>query len=122
MHKNYFKIEIGGKSYSGFFFKSENFIDLHLSSGNFRISLPSQRKSRSATSHTEGGLTAPMPGKVVKIFSQVGDSVKKGEVLLILEAMKMEHKIIASQDGVIQKILFQEGDRISQGVDLIEMK
>ncbi|MFO1519008.1 MAG: acetyl-CoA carboxylase biotin carboxyl carrier protein subunit [bacterium] len=116
-----FTIEIDGKTYSGIFYASADFVDLHLPQGNFRFENPNKKKKRSTSSSHEGGLTAPMPGKVVKILIKEGDGIKKGDVLMILEAMKMEHKITSPRDGVVKKVFFQEGERVSQGADLVEV-
>ncbi|MEE8399012.1 MAG: biotin carboxylase N-terminal domain-containing protein [Desulfobacterales bacterium] len=68
---------------------------------------------------TAGGLTAPMPGKVIATYVSVGDHVEAGKVLLILEAMKMEHRITAPTDGVISEVRVQEGDQVANGELLI---
>ncbi len=71
-------------------------------------------------SEAEGGrLTAPMPGKVVAVLTSAGQSVKKGEPLLIMEAMKMEHTISAPHDGVVAEILYAVGDQVADGVPLL---
>ncbi len=68
----------------------------------------------------EGGkVTAPLPGKIVQVQVGLGDSVKKGEALLILEAMKMEHTITAPRDAVIAGIPFGPGEQVEEGVELI---
>lgn len=114
------RIEWNKQIFEGLFYIGKNFIDLHLPMGNFRI--PSEvKKPRSQKSHHEEGLQAPMPGKIIKVFVKTGDKVKKGDLLLILEAMKMEYKVLAPQDGSIQKIFFKEGERISQGEELVEI-
>ncbi len=66
-----------------------------------------------------GELRAPMPGKVVMVKVKVGQNVKKGDVLLVMEAMKMEHAITAPQDGVIQACLCKVGDQVAESADLI---
>ncbi len=104
------------------YYIAKDFIDLHLSGANFRVQNPSSQKRKADKEHAEGGLTAPMPGKIVKIFVKEKDSIKKGDLLLVLEAMKMEHKILAPAEGKIEKIFFSEGDRVSQGDELIEVK
>lgn len=116
------KIEIDGKVESGLFYVSNDFIDLHLPQGNFRFENPSKKSRRSSVSTHEGSLSAPMPGKVVKIFVKSEDAVKKGDVLMILEAMKMEHKIVATKEGKVKTLRFKEGDRVSQGEDLVELE
>ena len=60
-------------------------------------------------------IAAPMPGKILAVKSSVGASVKKGEVLLILEAMKMENEIVASQDGTVASINVATGDSVEAG-------
>jgi 3-methylcrotonyl-CoA carboxylase alpha subunit len=69
----------------------------------------------------QGGLTAPMPGKVVSIAVKVGDSVKAGQSLAVMEAMKMEHTIVAPQDGQVTEILYAPGDQIVEGAALLSL-
>ena len=68
-----------------------------------------------------GGLNSPMPGKIFKVSAKVGDKVTKGQTILILEAMKMEHAIKADKEGVVQKIFFKEGEQVQGGVALAEI-
>ncbi|MQA38241.1 acetyl/propionyl/methylcrotonyl-CoA carboxylase subunit alpha [Rugamonas aquatica] len=71
----------------------------------------------------EGGrLTAPMPGKVVAVLAAKGQEVKKGDALVIMEAMKMEHTIAAPHDGVIDDILYSVGDQVADGAPLLAFK
>ena len=67
-------------------------------------------------------VVTPMPGKVVKTHVQQGDSVEKGQALLILEAMKMEHVIKAPADAVIDLLPFAEGDFVEDGKVLVKFK
>ena len=62
---------------------------------------------------------ATLPGVVFKIVSSVGQSVKKGDILLVLEAMKMEIEIVAPQDGVVSSILVKQGDNVEDGQALV---
>jgi propionyl-CoA carboxylase alpha chain len=62
-----------------------------------------------------GGHTAPMPGKIVAVHVQPGDRVARGQVLLILEAMKMEHRILAAEDGVIREVRAEPGHQMEAG-------
>ena len=59
-----------------------------------------------------GGCVAPMPGKIIKVLVTEGQAVTKGTVLVILEAMKMEHSVAASEDGVVTKIAVSEGEQV----------
>ena len=70
----------------------------------------------------EGGLKTQMPGKVIKIPLSVGSVVKKGDTLIILEAMKMENEIKASYDGVVKEIYVKEGQALDNGVLMMELE
>jgi 3-methylcrotonyl-CoA carboxylase alpha subunit len=69
-----------------------------------------------------GGLTAPMPGKVVALLAPLGGRVDKGAPLLILEAMKMEHTITAPQAGTVKGFRFAVGDQVSDGAELLDFE
>jgi 3-methylcrotonyl-CoA carboxylase alpha subunit len=69
-----------------------------------------------------GGLTAPMPGKVVALLAQPGQKVDKGAPLLILEAMKMEHTITAPTAGTIKAFCYAAGEQVSDGAALVEFE
>ncbi|MFZ6846175.1 acetyl/propionyl/methylcrotonyl-CoA carboxylase subunit alpha [Undibacterium sp. RuTC16W] len=71
----------------------------------------------------EGGrLTAPMPGKIVAVLVSSAQEVKKGDALLIMEAMKMEHTIAAPHDGVVDEVLYAIGDQVAEGAPLLSFK
>ncbi|MRR49474.1 MAG: acetyl/propionyl/methylcrotonyl-CoA carboxylase subunit alpha [Rhodocyclaceae bacterium] len=70
----------------------------------------------------EGGLTAPMPGKVIALVAQEGAMVEKGAPLLILEAMKMEHTIAAPAPGTVKAFRFAVGDQVTDGAELVEFE
>ena len=69
-----------------------------------------------------GGLTAPMPGKVLSTAVQIGDSVTKGDLLVIMEAMKMEHRIFSPLDGEVTELFVQEGDQVDKDAMLVDIK
>lgn len=66
-------------------------------------------------------VNAPMQGKILDIKATVGQAVKKGEVLLLLEAMKMENEVVAPQDGTIASVNVASGDKVESGAVLITM-
>lgn len=82
---------------------------------------PAGKKAKKAVGGA-GNLTSPMPGKIFKIVKEVGSQVAKGETILILEAMKMEHSIRADKDGKVKKIMFKTGDLVQGGVTLAEVE
>jgi 3-methylcrotonyl-CoA carboxylase alpha subunit len=69
-----------------------------------------------------GGLTAPMPGKVVALLAQAGQKVDKGTPLLILEAMKMEHTITAPATGTVKAFCYAAGEQVADGAALVEFE
>ncbi|NJN24706.1 MAG: biotin/lipoyl-binding protein [Cyclobacteriaceae bacterium] len=77
-------------------------------------------KLKPATSLSK--VEAPLPGTIFKIKVKEGDPVKKGQVIMILEAMKMENNILAEKDGIMNKILVAEGNAVLQGDILGEIE
>ena len=70
----------------------------------------------------EGGLVAPMPGKVIAWLAEPGTDVEKGAPLLILEAMKMEHTITAPSAGRLAGFRFAVGEQVNEGAELVEFE
>ena len=80
------------------------------------------RQSRHGGHHTAGELTAPMPGQVRAVNVSEGEAVTKGQTLLVLEAMKMEIRIQAAQDGVVKKLFVKQGQTVDREQALIEIE
>ena len=70
----------------------------------------------------EGGLIAPMPGKVIDVKVKKGSKVKAGDTLVIIEAMKMEHSIKATETGKIAKVMIQLNDQVDNGATLLVLE
>ena len=66
-----------------------------------------------------GGLTAPMPGRVIAVLANEGDRVARGTPLIVMEAMKMEHTMKASAAGVVTRILCKVGEQVKEGAELL---
>jgi len=75
-----------------------------------------------STFDSMGGLTSPMPGKILNVMASIGEPVDKGQTLLILEAMKMENRICSPVDGIVSAIHYEVGDQVNQGAILIEIE
>ena len=66
-----------------------------------------------------GGLTAPMPGRIVSVLVEPGESVREGQAVLVLEAMKMEHTLTAPADGTVEEVRFAPGDLVDEATELV---
>lgn len=117
---------------------NESFIDIEISNIRYRSKVTLENEKLLVHTHKgdillnilprfklaeeveiEGGLTAPMPGKVVEIKVKKGSTIKKGDTLVILEAMKMEHKVSAPANGKITEILVEKGEQVENGTTLV---
>ena len=70
----------------------------------------------------EGGLTAPMPGKVIALLTEPGAKVDKGTPLIVLEAMKMEHTLVAPAAGTVKAFCYAVGEQVADGAELLEFE
>lgn len=86
---------------------------------NFSAPAATPRPSAATTSHGPGCVPAPIPGIIVDVLVKVGDKVKAGQNLAILEAMKMENNITAPQDGTVKKIAVKKSQEVLAGDALI---
>lgn len=139
--KELVSIEIGGKSYSfslagvtqsGLILKMGDRLfsvpikthgkNTYLIVGGKDVLLKSASGKKKKKGEGEGHMLSPMPGKILSVLIKAGAMVKKGDTLLIMEAMKMEHAIKASKDGKVLKVFFKEGDQIEGGIELLEME
>ena len=69
-----------------------------------------------------GSLKAPMNGTLIAVMVDIGVEVKKGDTLMVMEAMKMEHTILAPDDGVVAEFYFQTGALVEGGSELLSFK
>ena len=79
------------------------------------------RRRRAPTS-APGDLHAPMAGRIIRVLAKAGDSVRAGDTLLILEAMKMEQQITAPHDGTVVGLLCEEGDQVAASQELVVLQ
>ncbi len=77
---------------------------------------------RPAAAATAENVTSPLPGTIIEIKVKEGEKVKRGQVLVVMEAMKMANDIVADHDGTINKIMVKVGENVTQGVVLVTME
>ena len=87
------------------------------------VSAPKPVAAAPATSGAVGAVkvNAPMPGKILAVKANAGQAVKKGDVIIVLEAMKMENDIVAPQDGTIASVSCAVGDQVEAGALLVSL-
>ena len=69
----------------------------------------------------DGGLIAPMPGKVIDLKVKLGSKIKKGDTLVVLEAMKMEHTLCSEIEGTVKSVNVRVGDQVEAGTLFINI-
>ena len=80
---------------------------------------PAAAPAAPAVTGSGEAVNAPMPGNILKVNVKVGDAVKSGTVLVVLEAMKMENEIMAPKDGTVTQILVSKGSTVDTGAALV---
>jgi biotin carboxyl carrier protein len=94
---------------------------LHLDGGHYTLSVQDARTKRRKSSAADGDLTAQMPGQVVDVLVAEGDTVSTGQTLLILEAMKMQNRVVAPGEGRVRRLLVGKGTLVERGQLLLEI-
>ena len=97
---------------------------LHLDLNGVTITARETTREMSSAARRDGSLRvlAPMNGSIIAVFAKPGDRVSRGQRVLVLEAMKMQHEISAERDGAIDKVLVKPGDQVATRQLLIELK
>ncbi|MFV3131546.1 acetyl/propionyl/methylcrotonyl-CoA carboxylase subunit alpha [Niveispirillum sp. KHB5.9] len=94
-------------------------VTLFHAGGTHNLTLVDPHAGAHADHGGHGRLTAPMPGKVIALLVEEGATVTKGQPVIVLEAMKMEHTLKAPSDGTVTHLRFQVGEQVSEGVELV---
>ena len=124
---NQLKLKINGRSETAYCsVNAENKTIVNLHGLNFICSRHDQLDetfdySKGKLYNDQKALTSPMPGKVIKINVKEGDEVKKGSVMIVVEAMKMENNIVAAEDARVKKILVKQDEMVDNKMQLIEL-
>jgi len=137
-----FKFKIGAKDYSASVEEQENgLLQVTVNGKAYEVELPEHASAahkpivRPTTAAApaaaapaaakpaanSANITAPLPGTITKVVANAGTQVKKGDVLVVMEAMKMANDITAETDGTVTKILVQPGAQVQSGDALVEL-
>lgn len=113
-----YKIKLNGKLYE---VEVEEIFDSN-DSKDAPVETQKQREISVAADAKCEDILAPLSGNILDIKVNIGQHVKEGEILLILEAMKLENEVVATKDGIIENIITQKGVSVNVGDRLIVMK
>jgi 3-methylcrotonyl-CoA carboxylase alpha subunit len=97
---------------------------LFMGEGSNRLRLvdPLDVTQYEATASADAVVRAPLPGKIIDLRVKAGDTVSKGQALLVLEAMKMEHTLAAPADGTVKSLRYAVGEQVPEGAELVEFE
>ena len=116
---DYLAVQAGSHRINGRVYRQMNTYDLSTEGEHVTLTLIDALAYDLPSDQEETELTAPMPGRVVAVLVQTGQTVAKGTPLVVMEAMKMEHTIVAVAEGRIDQLLVKVGDQVSAGAQLI---
>ena len=126
-----YRIKIDGQPYrvaaGGAFDKAgwswdENSVRIFHNGDVYEVEWDTGERDESEAAAGDGAVLSPMPGKIVSVAAKAGATLKKGEPILVLEAMKMEHTLTAPFDGVLAELKAKAGDQVSEGVLLARLE
>jgi biotin carboxyl carrier protein len=122
-----FSLLLNGKSYEAYVYQDEEDWEVLIRGRQYQVKVEDEREKRLATggeSSVTGGefhLKAPMPGLVVAVLIDEGQEVRKGEVLIILESMKMQNELKAPRDGIMGRVRVKAGESVEQRQTLLSV-
>lgn len=116
------QLNLAGQQQKLAFSQTEHGITLFQNGQSYKFNYLKNDFNNQDEQGTENNLTAPMPGVITQVLVAANDKVKKDDVLLTLEAMKIEYTIRAPHDGIIANSYFQKGDQVKAGDELVEFQ
>jgi 3-methylcrotonyl-CoA carboxylase alpha subunit len=115
-------VDAGGGAIEGMATASGENVLVFASGQAFAFTLPGVGGGGAAGGAGDGTLLSPMPGRVLSVEVRQGDPVAKGQKLLTLEAMKMEHSLVAPFDGTVAELSAETGGQVSEGTLLVRVE
>lgn len=123
-----FSLIVDGKSYESFVYQGEEDWEVLIRGRQYQVKIEDEREKRlkaaAGGGTVEGGefhLKAPMPGLVVSVLVAEGDPIQKGQVMIILESMKMQNELKAPRDGIMGRVRVKAGESVEQRQTLLSM-
>src|SRR3972149_3425037 len=123
-----FSLILDGKSFESFVYQGEEDWEVLIRGRQYQVKIEDEREKRLKAAAgggvAEGGefhLKAPMPGLVVAVLIEEGQEVKKGQVMLILESMKMQNELKSPRDGVMGRVRVKAGESVEQRHNLLRV-
>jgi biotin carboxyl carrier protein len=123
-----YSLIIGGKSYEAYVYPGDDDYQVLLKGHSFSVKVEDEREKRlraaggsTVSESTDFHLKSPMPGMVVALPVAEGEIVRKGQVLVILESMKMQNELKSPRDGTLTRIKVKTGDRVEQRQTLLSV-
>lgn len=111
-----------GRLDRAFVLRVKDTIFLHLSGHTLSVeAVSSEQLAVAGDHHQDLSAVAPMPGTVIKVIAVEGAQVKRGEALVIVEAMKMENEVRAMTDAIVAKVMVKAGEKVGFGQQLVEL-
>lgn len=114
-------IEMNQRKYTAIVENTKDALTLYTTQGQITLERFNWNTLGAQSSTHKGQLTAPMPATVVAILKNIGEQVKAGDRLIVLEAMKMEHTIHAPSDGILAEIFYAVGAQVNEGEELLSL-
>jgi biotin carboxyl carrier protein len=120
---------VDGKSFEGFVYPGQEELEVLLMGRQFPVVVEDEREKRlraaaggAVNDAGEFHLKAPMPGMVVAINVEEGQEIEKGQVLLILESMKMQNELKSPRDGTVSRVLIKPGESVEQRQTMLSVQ
>jgi len=124
-----YSLIVDGKSYEAYVYPDEDNWQVLVRGNQYGISVVDEREKRlraaaggGQVAHGEIQLKAPMPGLIVDVLAEEGQAVERGDVLIILESMKMQNELRAARDGVVRRVRVKKGDSVEQKQTLLSVE
>ena len=115
------KIELGDRVIKCVITEGEKEKFVFVDGSVFKVKPVQLTEGKKSKKKDEGNLNSPISGKIVNVKVKAGDSIKKGDVLMVIEAMKMEYLIRAPYNAKVKKVNFKEKDQIEIGQETVEL-